>query len=553
MKKIATILVLFISMIYAQKIQFSIGSANSKVMDVNFEFSEEGEGIISLSIDQISSKGSDVFFMVEEPKNSYVAFLKWLIKLTSAEMRGFQGSMKIYDQGVDISGSIERLYFEIKDIDIFADDRMDNVSLNSLNVKFSLTNLKFNIPFLNDRDADEALKTINKAIPDGKVGKMELAVNYSKQNNLLQITGLLRMLGGNANLDIALLIDENDADATYVNSASLKLKNLSDGMIEFIDTIEKETSIKVERIGRTSINLTYSGPIKNLPSGQYKQISYASEVKTAMSNIHNAAKMYYQTKGEWPSDVEQLERSGQLDLDRSTKLKWTIELSLPDRLSAVSTVEMPEGKGKIVIADLLTGQFYGYGSEEDESSYIGPYDNINDLGSSNIVCISTRFGDIKLRLFPDLAPMHVESFKTHVQNGYYNGTTFHRVIPGFMIQGGDPLTRSNDRSRHGTGGRAASYYGIGSEYDESTWDIPAEFSNRSHKRGTLSMARSKNPNSAGSQFFICVADAAQLDNQYTIFGEVLEGMNVADRIVNQSRDSRDNPNRRITLEIGLCK
>ncbi len=113
--------------------------------------------------------------------------------------------------------------------------------------------------------------------------------------------------------------------------------------------------------------------------------------------------------------------------------------------------------------------------------------------------ISTQFGDIVLEFFDDIAPKHVESFKLHAQNGYYNGTTFHRVIPGFMIQGGDPLTKSDDRSRHGTGGNAAKYFGIGTESDESTWDLPAEFSPTPHKRGILSMARSQNPDSGGSR------------------------------------------------------
>ena len=95
----------------------------------------------------------------------------------------------------------------------------------------------------------------------------------------------------------------------------------------------------------------------------YVQSSYASEARTVMSN--NASKMYYQTKGEWPGDVEQLERAGQLDLDRSTKLKWTFELQLPDRLSATSTEEMQGGAGKVVSFDALTGKFTGYGSPEE--------------------------------------------------------------------------------------------------------------------------------------------------------------------------------------------
>ena len=165
--------------------------------------------------------------------------------------------------------------------------------------------------------------------------------------------------------------------------------------------------------------------------------------------------------------------------------------------------------------------------------------------------ISTQFGDIVIEFFDDIAPKHVESFKLHAQNGYYNGTTFHRVIPGFMIQGGDPLTRSDDKSRHGTGGNAAKYFGIGTESDESTWDLPAEFSPTPHKRGILSMARSQNPDSGGSQFFICVADAGFLDNQYTVFGKVVSGMDAVDAIVNAPRDARDNPNDRINMKVRL--
>ena len=184
----------------------------------------------------------------------------------------------------------------------------------------------------------------------------------------------------------------------------------------------------------------------------------------------------------------------------------------------------------------------GCGSKEKGKESIMDKDN---------AVISTQFGDIVLEFFDDIAPKHVESFKLHAQNGYYNGTTFHRVIPGFMIQGGDPLTKSDDRSRHGTGGNAAKYFGIGTESDESTWDLPAEFSPTPHERGILSMARSQNPDSGGSQFFICVADARFLDNQYTVFGKVVSGMDAVDAIVSAPRDARDNPNDRIEMKVRL--
>ena len=178
-------------------------------------------------------------------------------------------------------------------------------------------------------------------------------------------------------------------------------------------------------------------------------------------------------------------------------------------------------------------------------------ENKESVMDKEIAVISTKFGDIKLEFFDEIAPKHVESFKLHAQNGYYDGTIFHRVIPGFMIQGGDPLSKSEDKSRHGTGGNAAKYFGIGDENSESTWDLPAEFSATPHERGILSMARSQNPDSGGSQFFICVAAARFLDNQYTVFGKVVSGMDVVDSIVNAPRDARDNPDDRIEMKVKL--
>ena len=178
-------------------------------------------------------------------------------------------------------------------------------------------------------------------------------------------------------------------------------------------------------------------------------------------------------------------------------------------------------------------------------------ENKESVMDKEIAVISTKFGDIKLEFFDEIAPKHVESFKLHAENGYYDGTIFHRVIPGFMIQGGDPLSKSEDKSRHGTGGNAAKYFGIGDENSESTWDLPAEFSTTPHERGILSMARSQNPDSGGSQFFICVADARFLDNQYTVFGKVVSGMDVVDSIVNAPRDARDNPDDRIEMKVKL--
>ena len=157
------------------------------------------------------------------------------------------------------------------------------------------------------------------------------------------------------------------------------------------------------------------------------------------------------------------------------------------------------------------------------------------VSAQEIAVIETKFGKIGVEFFEDKAPGHVKNFKDLARKGFYDGTIFHRVIPGFMIQGGDPNTKSDDRSNHGMGGPG--------------YSIKAEFNDTPHKRGILSMARSQDPNSAGSQFYIVVKDSAFLDGQYTAFGSVLSGMTVADQIVNAPRDRRDNPNERIEMKV----
>lgn len=148
--------------------------------------------------------------------------------------------------------------------------------------------------------------------------------------------------------------------------------------------------------------------------------------------------------------------------------------------------------------------------------------------------LKTSLGNITIEFFPDVAPNHVENFKKLARSGFYDGTTFHRVIPGFMIQGGDPNSKSDDRNKHGTGGPG--------------YTIDAEFSDTKHVRGIVSMARSSDPNSAGSQFFIVVRDSQHLDGQYTAFGKVTSGLDVVDQIVTVPRDSRDNPIKKVTIE-----
>ena len=141
--------------------------------------------------------------------------------------------------------------------------------------------------------------------------------------------------------------------------------------------------------------------------------------------------------------------------------------------------------------------------------------------------VNTNLGNIQFELLSDIAPETVRNFIKLAKSGFYDGTLFHRVIPKFMIQGGDPNTKESDKSTWGTGGPG--------------YNIKAEFNSRSHLRGIVSMARSSDPDSAGSQFFIVTSDSTFLDREYTVFGQVADGMEVADKIVNLPRDGNDCP------------
>jgi cyclophilin family peptidyl-prolyl cis-trans isomerase len=167
----------------------------------------------------------------------------------------------------------------------------------------------------------------------------------------------------------------------------------------------------------------------------------------------------------------------------------------------------------------MTGQGY----------YSGPALDTLTSNPNRIVTIETRKGNIKLQLFDKIAPKHVAHMIELVKSGFYNGTTFHRVIPGFMIQGGDPNSKDDNLDNDGTG-RA----------DLET--LPAEFSKLEHQRGILSAARrGGDVNSATTQFFICHAKASSLNGQYSIYGQVVEGLNVVDSIAALPKIKGDNP------------
>ena len=137
-------------------------------------------------------------------------------------------------------------------------------------------------------------------------------------------------------------------------------------------------------------------------------------------------------------------------------------------------------------------------------------------GASVEAVIKTARGDIVLQFNPDVAPVTVASFLNLARAGFYNGTRFHRVVPGFVVQGGDPKSKDPNAPDVGTGGPG--------------YSLPAEFNDMKHETGTLSMARSQDPNSGGSQFYICLAAQPSLDGQYTVFGQTVSGMEVVNAI-----------------------
>ncbi len=154
--------------------------------------------------------------------------------------------------------------------------------------------------------------------------------------------------------------------------------------------------------------------------------------------------------------------------------------------------------------------------------YSAPPKMTIDANKTYTATIDTTEGAITLELYPKDAPQHVNSWIFLAKDGFYDGVIFHRVIPGFMIQGGDPT---------GTGTGGPGYH------------LPAEFNNTKHVRGVLSMARTNDPNSAGSQFFLMHKDSFFLDRQYTAFGKITSGIEVVDKIANAPRDGNDRPHK----------
>jgi peptidyl-prolyl cis-trans isomerase B (cyclophilin B) len=189
-----------------------------------------------------------------------------------------------------------------------------------------------------------------------------------------------------------------------------------------------------------------------------------------------------------------------------------------------------------IFAGLLLGVFLGaiqLGAEEKKEK--------SSMNSSNeVAVIKTNEGEMVIEFWPDAAPKTVENFKKLARSGFYDGTAFHRIVKGFMIQGGDPLTKDlSKESQYGTG--------------NAGYRIKAEFNDRSHDRGVISMARETDPDSASCQFFICLAPVHRLDRQYTTFGKLIKGDDVLEKIgdtpvTKNSSGETSKPTKRVVIE-----
>ena len=184
---------------------------------------------------------------------------------------------------------------------------------------------------------------------------------------------------------------------------------------------------------------------------------------------------------------------------------------------------------------LLTGTALAQEKKEDTA----PAKKAEATSTNEVAVIKTTEGEMVVEFWPDVAPKHVENFKKLAKQGFYDGTAFHRIMKGFMIQGGDPNTK--DPAKESTYGQGGPGY-----------QINAEFNSRKHERGVLSMARSQNPNSAGSQFFLMLGPAPFLDNQYTAFGKLIKGDDVLGKIgdtqVVANRGEKSKPTKRIEVQ-----
>tara|TARA_Y100001980_G_C14542450_1_gene320810 strand:- start:127 stop:2259 length:2133 start_codon:yes stop_codon:yes gene_type:complete len=530
----------YISSQSSLKLEF--GSGNSSISDLSISFND-GRNKGKVNINKARSTIRNIDFDFSEGNGN--EGLKFLLGLASANADGINIS---FQEGLDdLYIDIGRISYSMDDwnIDIVHNDLIRELIMSA---KIEMQNFKILPPqSLTDNlnyDQLENYRYISETNGEILIKKMLIDFNLNREK-YFDISGTLDLPIGKAKLSALMFLGEDFKENPFFKNLQIDFNQLSSLGRTLMENLTNSSNLPLKRKG-AGYSLQMAGFFNDRYNISLSEAEEAAEdavisaIKAGLES-HSTEKLMENGRRSWPTnpwDALETKPAGwsQKSEDARINGEWRFNYS-------TSNITHMRNNGDLY--------FWKYHREKGTIEIFNPdatslYSS-TESQNSEMVTLKTKHGDISIKLFPDIAPMHVESFKLHIENGYYNGTIFHRVIPGFMIQVGDPNTKRTNKASYGTGGHAAKYYGIGEENDSNSWTLPAEFSDIQHRRGIVSMARSNDPNSAGSQFFIVTADAPHLNGKYTVFGEVVSGMEIAEMISYLPRDARDNPEQRVEI------
>ena len=530
----------YISSQSSLKLEF--GSGNSSISDFSISFDDgRYKGKIKINKARSAIRNIDFDFLEENGNEG----LKLLLGLVSANADGIN---LIFQEGLnDFYIDIGRISYSMDDwnIDIVRNNLIREIIISA---KIEMLNFKILPPksLTDNLDYDQLENYRYISETNGEVLIKKMLIDFKlNREKYFDISGTLDLPIGKAKLSALMFLGEDFKENPFFKNLQIDFNQLSSSGKTIMENLTKSSNLPLKRKG-AGYSLQMAGFINdryNISLSKAEEAAEDAVISALLAGLENYAIEKLMATGIKsypinPWDALSTKPAGwsQKSENARTSGEWRFNYS-------TSNITHMRNNGDLY--------FWTYFREKgtieifnpDATSFITP----TEIQNSEIVTLKTKYGDISINLFSDIAPKHVESFKLHIENGYYIGTIFHRVIPGFMIQLGDPNTKSTNKASYGTGGHAAKYYGIGMENDLNSWRLPAEFSDIQHKRGIVSMARSNDPNSAGSQFFIVTAEAPHLNGKYSVFGEVVNGMEIVELISNLPRDARDNPNQRVEI------
>jgi len=545
MKSKLLIILILLSQTYISSqssVKFEFGLGNSSISDFSISFNDgRNKGKIKINKARSTIRNIDFDFSEENGNEG----LKFLLGLVSANADGINIS---FQEGLDdLYIDIGRISYSMDDwnIDIVRNDLIREIIMSA---KIEMQNLKILPPkSLTDNlnyDQLENYGYISEANGEVLIKKMLIDFNLNREK-YFDISGTLDLRIGKVELSALVFLGEDFKENPFFKNLQIDFNHLSSLGSTLMENLTNSSNLPLKKKG-AGYSLQMAGFFNdryNISLGKAEEVTEDAVISALLAGLESYAIEKFMETGIRsypvnPWDALSTKPAGWSQKSEDAKINggWRFNYS-------TSNITHMRNNGDLY--------FWRYHREKGIIEIFNPdATSLNiptESQNSEMVTLKTKHGDISIKLFPDIAPKHVESFKLHIENGYYNGTIFHRVIPGFMIQAGDPNTKGTNKASYGTGGHAAKYYGIGKENDSNSWTLPAEFSDIQHRRGIVSMARANDPNSAGSQFFIVTADAPHLNGQYTVFGQVVQGEQVIDKIVSLPRDKRDNPNERIEI------